>query len=151
MEKKNLAIRPLAGFGDINFGASMSEVIEAFGQPEGSEVLSDGEEEVETLVWNYWKQGFSLFIEGTENSVLSNFETENPDATLFDEKVFDLNEKQVIELMKLNGFELSETEVEEWGEKRLSFEEAQIDFYFNNDDLTTVNWGIVVNNQGEIL
>ncbi len=151
MSKLKLDIRPLAGLGDLSFGVSMSEVVEVLGQPEDSEVLSDGEDEVETLIWNYWKHGLSLFIEGNENSVLSNFETDNPEATLYGRKIFDLDQQQIIDLMATNGFKDYEEEQETWGENRLSFEDAQIDFYFDKGALVTVNWGIVVNNQGEIL
>jgi len=33
-------------------------------------------------------------------------------------------------------------DTEEWGEKRLSFDEALIDFYFENEEMVTVNWGV---------
>lgn len=151
MTYMNLNIRPLAGFGDLNFGIGMQEIADVLGHPEDSEVLSDGEDEVETLIWNYWELGISLFIEGTHNSVLSNCETDNTDATLFGKKVFDLQEKEIIALMKENGFDTYESELETWGEKRISFEEAQIDFYFDENSLVTVNWGVVVNNEGEIV
>lgn len=151
MEEINLTIRPLAGFGDLNFGMSMNAIVDLLGQPEDSEVLNDGDDEVETLIWNYWALGITLFIEGPDNSVLSNCETENPNAVLFGEKVFGLGEKEIIALMQENGFSDYETELETWGEKRLSFEDAQTDFYFDADKLVTVNWGIVVNNQGEII
>ncbi|MFO7723056.1 MAG: hypothetical protein R6V49_07530 [Bacteroidales bacterium] len=151
MSFNNLAIRPLAGFGDLNFGVNMQDIVEMLGQPEDSEVLSDGEDEVETLIWNYWQKGITLFIEGSENSVLSNCETDNREATLFDKKVFEMSEQGIIALMKENGFTGYETDIETWGEKRLSFEDAQIDFYFDGETLATVNWGVVVNNQGEII
>jgi hypothetical protein len=151
MEKFNLTIRPLAGFGELNFGMGMGEIVDILGQPEDSEVLHDGEEEVETLIWNYWAHGITLFIEGPDNSVLSNCETDNQQATLFGEKVFKLSDKEVIALMQDNGFGEYETELETWGENRLSFDDAQIDFYFDSGKLVTVNWGIVVNNNGEII
>lgn len=151
MSDLNLTIRPLAGFGDLNFGIGMGEIVELLGQPEDSEVLSDGEDEVETLVWNYWNFGMTLFIEGPDNSVLSNCETDNEESVLFGEKVFRLDEKAIIALMQDNGFSDYETDLETWGEKRLSFADAQIDFYFDQNKLVTVNWGIVVNNQGEII
>ncbi len=151
MNFTNLDIRPLAGFGDLNFGMGMDEILNLLGEPEDSEVLNDGEDEVETLIWNYWQLGMTLFIEGADNSVLSNCETDNAGAILFGRKVFEMNQEDIITLMKENGFSEYETDLETWGEKRLSFEDAQIDFYFEKDKLITVNWGIVVNNQGEII
>jgi len=151
MSSSQLNIRPLAGLGALNFGMSMQDIVDILGQPDDSEVLSDGEDEVETLIWNYWKRGISLFIEGAENSVLSNFETDNTDAILFGKKVFELDEDEITALMKENGFSTCDIDVETWGEKRLSFEDAQIDFYFDKGTLVTVNWGVVVNDKGEIV
>jgi hypothetical protein len=144
-------IRPLAGIGELSFGASMQDVIDMLGQPEDSEVLNDGDDEVETLIWNYWDMGITLFIEGSNNSVFSNCELENQKATLFDAKVFELDEEGIITLMRENGFDTFESEIEPWDEKRLSFEDAQTDFYFMDGKLTTVNWGVVVNDMGEII
>jgi len=143
-------IRPLAGIGELSFGASMQDVVELLGQPEDSEVITDGDDEVETLVWHYWGNGVTLFIEGRDNSVFSNCELENHEATLFGVKVFGLNEESIISLMKENGFAEYEAEMEPWEEKRLSFEDAQADFYFLDGILTTVNWGVIVNDQGEV-
>jgi hypothetical protein len=42
--------------------------------------------------------------------------------------------------MKENGFNDFYQEDEEWGEKLLSFEDALIDFYFEEDKLVSVNW-----------
>lgn len=147
----DLIVRPLAGFGELNFGTGMPQIIEILGPPDETETLNDGEDEVETLIMHYWNSGITLFIEGPENSVLSNCETENPTSVLFDKQVFELDEPGIIALMNENGFDEFETEMEEWGEKRLSFDDAQIDFYFDEGKLVTINWGVVVNNQGEIL
>ncbi|MDZ7775094.1 MAG: hypothetical protein U5L09_05500 [Bacteroidales bacterium] len=43
--------------------------------------------------------------------------------------------------MKQNGFEELDTEMLTWGGQRLSFEDANMDFYFEDDKLTAVNWG----------
>ena len=69
---------------------------------------------------------------------------------LFGKKVFELNEKQVIGLMDEHGYELAESEEEPDGERRLSYDDALIDFFFHQDTLVAVNWGVLVNEQGEI-
>ncbi len=146
-----LVIRPLAGIGELSFGAGMQEITDLLGQPEDSEVITDGDNEVETLIWNYWEKGLSLFIEGSDNSVFSNCEVENTAATLFGVKVFGLDEASIIALMQENGFSDYESEDEPWEERRLTFEDAQADFYFLDGKLTTVNYGVVVNDQGEVV
>ncbi len=150
MNLKKLSIRPLQGFGELDFGASMEEIIEIMGQPEDSEVLSDGDEEVETLLWYYYKNGITLFIEGAEHSVLSNCETDNDQAILFGNRVFEMLEDEIIQLMVEHGYTKYEVEEETWGEKRITFEDAQTDFYFEREQLVTVNWGVIVDNNGKI-
>ncbi|MCE3278396.1 MAG: hypothetical protein K0S44_587 [Bacteroidetes bacterium] len=52
-----------------------------------------------------------------------------------------------IDLFKSQNYTLYETEVHEWGEKRLSFDDANIDFYFERDKLTSINYGKPLNDQ----
>lgn len=75
---------------------------------------------------------------------------DNPEISLFGEKVFELSENEIIDLMKKNGYNDIDTDIEENGEKRLSFEDGMIDFFFDDDSLLAVNWGVLVNDQGEI-
>jgi hypothetical protein len=60
---------------------------------------------------------------------------------LWGQKIFDLKEKQIIELFKANGITKHESEQHEWGEKRISFDEANIDFYFEKNKLVSINYG----------
>jgi hypothetical protein len=80
---------------------------------------------------------------------LSCIETDCQEATLFGSKVFELGLDEIIELMRKNGYADYETEMEE-GEKRLSFEEGLIDFFFKDATLIAVNWGVMVTTEGEI-
>ena len=43
------------------------------------------------------------------------------------------------------------TEEEEDGELRVSFEDAMVDFFFEGDTMTAVSWGVLVDEQGEII
>ena len=99
---------------------------------------------------NYWEKGISVFMEGIEKSVVACFETEHPESTLYGQRVFDLDELQVMELMSSNGFDVAETEIDETGEKRISYDDAMIDFFFEDGELIAVNWGVLVNEKGEI-
>jgi hypothetical protein len=151
MNKLTLDIKPKIGFGEIDFGFTIEKVVEKLGDAEDIENIQD-DEDFNTVIMNYWNRGLSVFIEGqgAEKSIVSCFETDNPNATLFGEKVFKMNEKQIIELMKKNGFKDIDTETEENGEYRLSLEDGLIDFFFENKELIAVNWGVLVNKHGEI-
>ena len=78
------------------------------------------------------------------------FETENENATLYGKKVFELKKDEVIQLMKAQGFKELEEEIED-GELRVSFEDALIDFFFEDDKMTAVSWGVLVDEQGDII
>jgi hypothetical protein len=45
--------------------------------------------------------------------------------------------------MKSHTFQLSDTEQQEWGEKRLSFDEAGLDCYFENNKMISINFGVI--------
>ncbi|NVO03629.1 MAG: hypothetical protein HXX09_13110 [Bacteroidetes bacterium] len=139
---ENLEIKPNIGFGDITFGATQDEIIKVVGKPEETEKLTE-DEDFYAIACNYWDKGFTLFFDGDDNSVFSCVETDNAGATLFGKQIFKLKEKAIIELMQKNGFNDLDTELETWGEKRVSFEDALIDFYFDHDKLVSVNWGVV--------
>ncbi|MFC2100694.1 hypothetical protein ACFLRZ_02570 [Bacteroidota bacterium] len=142
MKTSNFRILPKKGFGDLHFGISIEEVIDIAGQADDVEDLEDNDGEYNTLVMNYWKDEYNVFFEGEEKSLLTCIESSNRNAILFDNKVFELGEKELIDLMEYHGFELTDTEEEIWGEKRLSFENALMDFYYENGKLVTINWGV---------
>ncbi|MBK6963594.1 MAG: hypothetical protein IPH20_06490 [Bacteroidales bacterium] len=141
----------LDGLDDLKFGDLPDNVEKILGKPGEIENLGEeADEDLDTILWNYDKEGLSVFFEGKNNHVLSCFETDNRDATLFGQKVFDMNEEEITKLMNKEGLTQIDSEVEEWGEKRVSFDEALIDFYFQDGKLVTVNWGVFVNENGEI-
>lgn len=151
MSKLTLDINPKVGFGELKFGSTIEEIIAFIGEAEDVEDIQD-DEEFNTVIMNYWEEGFSVFIEGNgaEKSIASCFETDNVEAVLFGEKIFQMNEEAIVTLMKSKGYQEMDTENEETGEYRLSFEDGLIDFFFNEGELNAVNWGVLVNDHGEI-
>lgn len=151
MNKLTLDIKPKIGFGEIDFGFTIEQVVAKLGEAEDIEDIQD-EEDFNTVIMNYWNQGLSVFVEGrgAEKSIVSCFETDNRKATMFGKEVFKMNEQQVIDLMKENGYSEVDTEKEENGEYRLSLEDGLIDFFFEDKELIAVNWGVLVNEHGEI-
>jgi len=150
MKQLTFEIKPRTGFGELSFGDSSEKLISYLGEAEELDDIED-EDEFNTVILKYRDKGIYVFFEGIEKSVISCFEIEkNPDATLFNKKVFSLSEKEIIELMKSNNYSELETEIEEDGSKRVSFEDGMIDFFFYEGELKAVNWGVLVNDQGEI-
>jgi hypothetical protein len=61
-----------------------------------------------------------------------------------------MKEPEIINLMKNKGFEVAEVEMEMSGEKRVSYDDAMLDFFFVDGSLVAINWGVLVNDKGEI-
>ncbi|MCD6017758.1 MAG: hypothetical protein K0S53_879 [Bacteroidetes bacterium] len=136
-------INLLKGFCTLNFGVSSVDAELVFGKPEEMQVLDDPILETSCTVYHYWDSGFSLFFDNKNAMKFGSVEVDNKDTLLFGQKLFSLNEKQLTDLMKEHKYELSDTERQEWGEKRLSFDEAGLDCYFENGKLTSINFGVI--------
>jgi hypothetical protein len=149
MKELTLEIKPKQGLGEISFGQPMDQLVEYLGEAEDVENLED-EEEFSTVILNFYDKGVTAFVEGIEKQVISCFETDNRGATLFGKWVFDMTEEQIRQLMKDQGYSMLDEGMEEWGERRLTYEDGMIDFFFDNEKLTSVNWGVMVNDKGEI-
>lgn len=144
-------IEPLKGFGDIPFGMALDDAVKKLGSPNFYEELSDMEETGNrSIYYEYEEIDTNIYFEGITKSVVACFETENEDAVLYGTKVLELSRAEVIVLMQDNGFKELEEEDED-GEHRVSFEDAMIDFYFDGDKMTAVSWGVLVDDQGNII
>lgn len=136
-------INLLKGFSNFNFGQTVAEAELLFGKAEEVQVLDDDILETSCTVLHYWDRGFSLFFDNKNFKKFSSVEVDNANTLLFGEKIFSLKEQQVIDLMKKNNFVLTDSENQEWGEKRLSFDEAGLDCYFENGKLSSINFGVI--------
>lgn len=136
-------IQLLKGFCDITFGENFDNIKKVFGEPEELQTLKDDILNTSCLVYHYWEKGFSLFFDNTKNNTFSSVEIDNKETILFNVKLFALKEKELIDLMKANGFAKTDTETHEWGEKRVSFDSAGLDCYFQNNKLVSVNFGLI--------
>ena len=148
---KDFTIEPLKGYGEIPFGMTLDEAVKTLGMPDFYEELSDMEETGNrSIFYEYDELETNIYFEGVTKSVVACFETENTEAMLYGKPVFDLTKEEIIDLMKKQGFKELEEETED-EELRVSFEDAMIDFFFDEDDLTAVSWGVLVDEQGDII
>ena len=144
-------IEPLKGFGEIPFGMTLDEAVKVLGNPTFYEELGDMEETGNrSIYYEYEELETNIYFEGITKSVAACFETENADSVLFGKKVFDMNRADIIQLMKDNGYKEIEEEDED-GEHRVSFEDALMDFFFDGDQMTAISWGVLVDDQGNII
>ena len=148
---KDFTIEPLKGYGEIPFGMTLDEATKILGMPDFYEELSDMEETGNrSIYYEYEELESNIYFEGVTKSVVACFETENMEATLYGEPVFNLTKVEIIDLMKEHGFKELEEEKED-DEQRVSFEDAMIDFFFDEDGLAAVSWGVLVDEQGDII
>lgn len=85
----------------------------------------------------------SVCFEGKTKPVVASISTYNEEATLFGERVYEMDRKQIVDLMKRNGYKDFDEEEQE-GDTCLIYDELMMDFYFNNDELIDVVWGVFV-------
>lgn len=148
MSNLTLEIKPKVGLGDLKFGEIPENVTKIVGEPaEAEEITSD--DDLKTTILTF-EDGVTIFLEGLVEPVVSNFDLDNRNATLFGEKVFELKEDAIISLMEAHGFKEIEKEEEEWGETRITFEDALLDCYFEKGDLVAISWGVIINDDGSL-
>jgi len=145
---ESLEIKPKVGFGEIEFGEYLDNIVTLLGEAEEIDSIEE-DEEMNMLILHYWELGFSVIFEGNAKQIVSGFETDHPEATMFGHKVIGMNEDDIIKLMEENGLGKHESEMEEV-DKRVSFDDEMLDFYFRDNKLVYVNWGVYVNEEGEI-
>ena len=148
---KDFTIVPLKGYGEIPFGMTLDETVKLLNMPDFYEELSDMEETGNrSIYYEYNALQTNIYFEGITKSVVACFETENEAAMLYGKKVFDMKKDEIVNLMKANGFKELEEETED-GELRVSFEDALMDFFFEDNQLSAVSWGVLVDEQGDII
>ncbi|MEW6469513.1 MAG: hypothetical protein AB1458_11335 [Bacteroidota bacterium] len=142
-DKIALEIKPHVGINDLLFGKTRQDAQSAFGKPDETETIESGDGEYKTEVWHYWKKGFSLFFDENVDYRFTCVEIDNRSATIWETPVFMLSETEIIDLFKSKGYKDIDSEVHEWGERRISFDDALVDLYFENNKLVSVNYGVL--------
>jgi len=127
------------GLGNILFGMPVEEVVSLMGNADEVECVDNAADETTTIL-HYEEGALTLFFEG-ENPTLECIDLSIEDATLFGENVFDLSEKEIVQLMVKNNYFEQDADEEAWGERRISFGEGNIDFFFEDDELLAVVYG----------
>ena len=135
----NYTINIKKGIGELLFGMSVDDVKHLLGEPTEIENIDNGMDE-ETLVLHYDELGLTLFFEG-EPRLLNCIDTDNEETILFGQKVYDMQEKEVAQLMVANNYFAEDIETESWGERRVSFSEDNVDFFFEDDELVSIVFG----------
>ncbi|MFP4467621.1 MAG: hypothetical protein ACLFN2_01525 [Bacteroidales bacterium] len=149
--KHIMEIKPLHGFGSLKFGATQKDVEAVLGPPQETETIDVEGEIHEVEVWSYYELGHAVYFEKELNNVVTNFETDNAEATMFGQKVFEMDQNGIIDLMKKNGFEDHEVEDDpELDERIVFFNDAHMQFVFDNGRLGLVSWAVAMDEEENI-
>ncbi len=144
---------PNVGCGDMRFGLQMDTFVEKYGEPEEIDTIGE-DEDYETTVLHYWKKNVSIFFVGVSNPVIAGIETDHPDLTLFGEKIMDKSKEDIIALMATNGLSVYDESDDEFTSEnpilRVSYEESMMDFFFQDNRLIFMNFGVMVDDNGNI-
>ena len=123
------------GYGDIHFDMPVEEVVALIGNPSEVENIDNAEGESTTVL--RYDEKLTLFFEG-ENPTLACIDIYDEEALLFGKEIFDLNEKELVQLMVANNYFEQDVENEDWGERRVTFGEGNIDFFFEDDEMVSI-------------
>jgi hypothetical protein len=137
MENK-IVIYPMQGINNLKFGVKQEDVKRILGEPDDIENMEE-EGEFSSLIWQYWDMGLTIFFDELDNSIFASAEVEDPDAIVFGQRIFDLSEKEAVALFKENGYTELDVEDHDWGERRISFDDAMVDLYYEKGRLNCVN------------
>lgn len=127
------------GIGDLKFHMPVEETVALLGTADEVENIDNAADEP-TTVLHYNNLGLTLFFEG-ENPTLACIDTCNEETTLFSTNIFDLEERDIVKVMVQNNYTEQDADEEDWGERRISFPEGNIDFYFDEGELVSIILG----------
>lgn len=134
-----LELKPMQGLNLLHFGATMAEAEYYFGKPDTVENI-DELEDYKSIVWHYLEQGFSLFFDDRNLNTFSCVEVDNDKSILWGKSVFKLSEKEIKNMFKDKNFVKIDFEEHEWGERRVSYDDAMVDLYFEKEQLVSFNF-----------
>jgi hypothetical protein len=141
-----LDIKPRKGLNTLAFGTGISDAKGCFGEPEETEEL-DASADSRSLVWHFWEKGFSLFFDMKQGNKFTCVEIDHPDSLLWGKKIFEFTEPELKVLFTLKGFKEIDMEDHEWGERRISFDDALMDFYFEKGRMVSINYVITLGDE----
>ncbi len=124
------------GLDNLYFSMPIEEAIEILGKADEVENIENAVDE-ETTVLRYKGLGLTMFFEG-ENPTLACIDTCNEDSTLFGEKIFEMDERSIVKLMVSHDYVEQDADEEDWGERRITFPQGNIDFYFDEGELVSI-------------
>ncbi len=124
----NKEIKPCEGVGEIKFGMTRDELIQAIGEPdEVHEMEFDGEK---SETWHYDYLELSVSFEANDNWKLTVISVSSEDFTLKGEKLIGMDMDAILTKLKDLGAVRIDLEEEDLGQELIIVEDLHLNFWF---------------------
>lgn len=140
-----MEIKLLKGLENIKFGDTYEQLVATLGEPSNIEHMeSFYNDELTILLAEFDNEELSVYMEGSEQKRITDFEIDAPNAIMFGTSLVNKGINEIKTLMKTNGF--TDFEMEKDGnEEVLSYLDGQVDFNFEDNELVSIIWSIARN------
>lgn len=144
-----LEIVPGYGLGGLKFGLKMDQVKDILGLPEGEEV-TDEEGAGKCITWYFWRTGLIAYFEEADDFSLSCLEVDSENMVLWDNSIYNFSINEFISLARKHDLgEVTEEKDEE--EVCLSIDSIEMNFYFIENELRSVQFGVLFDENDEVV
>ena len=149
-------IKAGVGLGELKFGMSREQVQQLLGEPEDKDsFVYEEEENAEAESWYYDSLDLSLEFDAEENWKLVTIEINSTAHTLNGHSIIGLSKMQL-------KHKLNDLNIQDWEHEKLPMEDAPthellntdqlgINFWFDEDALTEVQWGPLFSDEETII
>ena len=139
-------ILPSIGLGGIKFLISIDDFKGLVGEPDDEELIKEKIGELNSKILHYDSIGLSASFDEEYDWKLTSLTVNDENFHLNDNYLFHISKHTFLKLSKsLNlGHYVSDVfKEEEYTSTTLFFEEKNISFWFENDELQKIQWGII--------
>ena len=139
-------IKPKEGLGDVKFLSTVDEFISMIGQPDDDELIQEKISKFNSRILHYDSLELSASFDEENNWKLSSI-TVNSDAFHIND-IYLFNSSKIDFLKKIEPLDLGTYEIDVYNEEDYSsttyyFKLSNISFWFENDALQKIQWGII--------
>ena len=138
-------IKPKIGIGDIKFNASINEFIDFFGNPDEDELLNDENENFKSRILHYDNIGLSASFDEEYEWRLTSIAVSENEFQIKGVHLIGVNNSTFLEKIKQLNFGKYEREVfveDDYSSTLYHFEDLHLSFWFENNELKEIQWGI---------
>lgn len=134
------------GLNNILFGIKRADLKALLGEPNEKELYNTSEDDdYQTEDWHYDELEISFSFDEEDGWKLTSIGSSSPDIAINGKKLMGMSLDEVIdatENMNLGDNELVDLSEDDGNQQLLSFLESSINFWFEDNELTEIQWGV---------